>query len=137
MNWFSRFAIFIIFFWFGILKIFGISPANSLVTALLEQTLPFLSSQNFIPYFGVYEVIIGLLFLMPRREKVAMTLLIPHMGMTFLPLILLPEITWQNFLVPTLEGQYIIKNLALIALCLTFGHPSKLGFFSSTPKSQE
>lgn len=135
MKWFSRFAFFIIFFWFGILKIIGISPAYSLVTALLEQTLPYLPAQSFIPYFGLYEVIIGLLFLIPGREKFAIILLVPHMGMTFLPLVLLPEITWQSFLVPTLEGQYIIKNLALIALCLPFCNPIKRGFFSSTSQS--
>jgi uncharacterized membrane protein YkgB len=38
-----------------------------------------------------------------------------------LPLFLLPQITWQKFLVPTLEGQYIIKNLAIISLALVIG----------------
>ena len=35
----------------------------------------------------------------------------------FGPLIFLPEVTWQKFLMfPTLEGQYILKNVALLAL---------------------
>jgi uncharacterized membrane protein YkgB len=38
-----------------------------------------------------------------------------------LPLFLLPQITWHKFLVPTLEGQYIIKNLAIISLALVIG----------------
>jgi hypothetical protein len=27
-----------------------------------------------------------------------------------------PELTWQQPFIPTLEGQYIIKNLVIIAL---------------------
>jgi hypothetical protein len=32
------------------------------------------------------------------------------------PLVFVPELTWKSFLVPTLEGQYIIKNIVVIAL---------------------
>jgi hypothetical protein len=28
---------------------------------------------------------------------------------------------WQNFLVPSLEGQYIIKNIVIVALALSIG----------------
>ena len=35
----GRFAIFIIFFWFGFLKVVGLSPAGPLVEALFTQTL--------------------------------------------------------------------------------------------------
>jgi uncharacterized membrane protein YkgB len=34
------------------------------------------------------------------------------------PLVLVPEYTWQSFLVPTLEGQYIIKNMVIIAVAI-------------------
>jgi len=40
------------------------------------------------------------------------------MLMTFLPLFILPEVTWSGFLVPTLEGQYIIKNIVIIATAI-------------------
>ena len=32
-----------------------------------------------------------------------------------MPLVFLPAFTWQSFLVPTLEGQYIIKNVLIMA----------------------
>jgi len=115
---FSRIALFIVFFWFGILKIIGTSPANPLVQKLFEKTVPFISFGTFIILFGAYEMLIGILFLIPKREKLALALLIPHVLTTFLPLFLLPSITWQNFLTPTLEGQYIIKNLVIAALAL-------------------
>lgn len=117
----SRVALFVVFFWFGILKLIDKSPANPLVASLLQKTLPFLTFDQFIIILGIWEMLIGLCFLIPRLERVAIALLIPHMFTTLMPLILLPQITWQSFLVPTLEGQYIIKNLALIALAIGIG----------------
>lgn len=115
----ARLALFIVFFWFGALKSAMVSPANSLVADLLEKTLPFITFSKFIIAFGVYEMIIGILFLIPRAERTALALLIPHMIMAFLPLVLLPTVAWQSFLVPTMEGQYIIKNLVIIALAFS------------------
>lgn len=115
----ARLVLFIVFFWFGALKLAMVSPANSLVADLLEKTLPFITFSKFIRAFGAYEMIIGVLFLIPRAERIAIALLIPHMIAAFLPLILLPAVAWQNFLVPTMEGQYIIKNLVIIALAFS------------------
>ena len=114
----ARFALFVVFFWFGILKIIGTSPANPMVMDLMNATLPFMTWEVFIVLFSVYEMIIGITFLIPRLERLAFVLLIPHMIMTVLPLIFLQSMTWQGFLTPTLEGQYIIKNLVIIALAV-------------------
>ncbi len=116
---FAHFALFIVFVWFGSLKFFDLSPANPLVENLLRQTLPFISFQTFIMLLGAWEVLIGILFIIPKMERVAMILLIPHMITTIMPLFLLPEISWQGFMVPTLEGQYIIKNVVIIALAVS------------------
>ena len=124
----ARGALFVVFFWFGILKIFIVSPANPLIEALQKQALPFMSFHSFIVLFGLYEMIIGVLFLVPHLERVAIAFLIPHLMTTILPLIFLPALTWQNFLVPTLEGQYIIKNLVIVALAFSIAahlHPIK------------
>lgn len=113
----ARIALFVIFFWFGILKVIGTSPALGLVQELFEST--FLSGFDFVNFFilfGLYEMLIGTLFLFRKAERVAIALLLPHMVMTAMPLWILPEVGWQAPLTPTLEGQYIIKNLALVAL---------------------
>lgn len=115
----ARLALFVIFFWFGFLKLLDTSPANPLVAALLHRTLPFLSFNEFIIFFGLLEMLIGILFLMPHAARVVMPLLALHMATTFMPLVLLPAVTWQGFITPTLEGQYIIKNLVIIALALS------------------
>jgi uncharacterized membrane protein YkgB len=118
---FARISIFVVFFWFGILKVFDLSPANPLVAELLEKTLPFMTFETFIVLFGLYEMVIGVAFLIPRLERLAITLLIPHMITTILPLFLLPAVAWQSVFVPTLEGQYIIKNILIIALAFVIG----------------
>lgn len=117
----ARLAIFVVFFWFGILKVLGLSPANPLVIALFDETLSFtqLTADSFLYVFGWFEMVIGILFLIPKLEKVAILVLVLHMVSTFLPLILLPGMTWAKPFVPTLEGQYIIKNIVIIALAMS------------------
>lgn len=114
----SRFALFIIYFWFGYLKVVGLSPANPLVDALLHQTMPWMGFSIFVVLFGAYEMLIGALFLFPKTNRIVMPLLLIHLITTAGPLVLLPNIVWQGWLVPTMEGQYIIKNLAIIALAI-------------------
>lgn len=115
----GRLSLFIVYFWFGILKVLGTSSANSLVGQLLERTIPFLTFDQFIVGFGFFEMLIGFLFLLPRYERLAIALLIPHLLTTILPLFLLPSVTWQYFLVPTMEGQYIIKNVVIVSLAFS------------------
>ncbi|OHB00043.1 MAG: hypothetical protein A3E94_03640 [Candidatus Zambryskibacteria bacterium RIFCSPHIGHO2_12_FULL_44_12b] len=124
----ARFAIFVVFFWFGVLKVTGDSSANPLVADLLSRTLPFLTFSQFIIWFGLFEMAIGILFLIPKTERIAILLLAIHMITTVLPLIFLPAMSWQRAFVPTLEGQYIIKNLVIIALAVSLAaslHPLK------------
>lgn len=115
----ARFAIFLVYGWFGILKVFDLSPATPLVHALFDQTLArFVSFEIFNVAFGLFEVLIGILFLIPRLEKIAAALLALHMITTMLPLVILPSYVWAAWFVPTLEGQYIIKNVLIITAAI-------------------
>lgn len=117
--WFGRFSLFVIFFWFGILKVIGISPAEPLVHRLFEQLLSgLISFELFNRLFGLFECLIGLSWLAPKFTRESLYVLLFHMTITFVPEIILPEDTWQMWFAPTLVGQYIIKNLALISLGL-------------------
>ncbi len=117
----ARIAIFIVYFWFGLLKLFGVSPATSLVQALFEKTIQFMPFATFYTLFAIFEVAIGLLFLVRGLERLAIFLIGLHLITTILPLIFLPHIAWQAFLVPTLEGQYIIKNVLIAASAVVVG----------------
>ncbi len=115
----ARIGLFIVFFWFGILKVIGtgLSPATPLVEKLFNSTMPsgIISFGTFMILFGLFECLIGILFLIRGTERVVIPLLFIHMITTIMPLIFIPEATWSGFMIPTLEGQYIIKNLVIIA----------------------
>lgn len=117
----AHIALFIVFFWFGALKLTGLSPANGLVEALLLK-IPVMNLwpfDSFIIFLGIVEMSIAVLFLFPKTTKLAVIILIPHMITTMLPLAFLPEMTWQTYFAPTLVGQYIIKNVVIVALALS------------------
>ncbi|OGN27804.1 MAG: hypothetical protein A3A33_00515 [Candidatus Yanofskybacteria bacterium RIFCSPLOWO2_01_FULL_49_25] len=116
---FGRIALFVIYAWFGILKIVGQSPATPMITALMAKTVPsFISPHLFFILLGSFEALIGLMFMFPKIQKYTNILFVLHMLMVWTPLILTPTMVWSAWFVPTLEGQYIIKNLALIAIVL-------------------
>ena len=115
----SRIALFIIYFWFGFLKVIGQSPASPMLHSLLSHTMPFIPFSIFIIFFGLFEMLIGALFVVPGAERYAIILFCLHMVTVALALFILREEIWTGIFAPTLEGQYIIKNLALIACVLT------------------
>ncbi|EAZ80948.1 hypothetical protein [Algoriphagus machipongonensis] len=115
----GRLSLFTIYFWFGILKVLGYSPAEALVQNLFSQTIgTWLDFNLFCIGFGFFECALGILWLFPKLSKISLYILIAHMLTTFLPVLVLTEEIWQSWFTPTLVGQYIIKNLALISLAL-------------------
>ena len=118
-----RFSLGVIFIWFGILKPLGISAAAPLVLRTVSW-MPLLSPEGWLVVIGWWEVAIGVLFLFQPTLRIAIALLALQMAGTLMPLVLLPEVTWQPGRIPfgpTLEGQYIIKNLLIISAALTIG----------------
>jgi uncharacterized membrane protein YkgB len=113
-----RYAIAIIFIWFGMLKPFGLSPVQDLV----EHTVYFMDPKTFVPILGWWEVAIGVCFLYRPLVRVGIPLLFLQLPGTFMPLVLLPEVCFTKFPVGlTVEGQYIIKNLIIIGSALVIG----------------
>ena len=117
-----RIPLFFIFFWFGLLKVIQLSPAQELIVDTVYW-MPLLTPENWVIVIGYWEMLIGLFFLTKITTFFAMLLLFLQMSGTFMPLILLPSVTFQNsnLFLPTLEGQYIIKNIIIIASALVVG----------------
>jgi uncharacterized membrane protein YkgB len=117
-----RYSLGAVFIWFGILKVFDLSPAEPLI----EQTV-FVMSLNiplniFVPLLGILEVTIGICLLFRPLLRLAILLLFLQMPGTILPLFMLPEMTFTQVpYAPTMEGQYIIKNLVLISAGIVIG----------------
>ena len=121
-----RYAIGLVFIWFGALKLVpGLSPAEDLVKA----TVYFVDADLFYPILAVWEILIGVLLLIRPAVRGALFLLALQMPGTFLPFVVLPEVCFSSwpFTSPTdlfaltMEGQYIVKNLVLIAAGLVVG----------------
>ncbi|MBK6909822.1 MAG: hypothetical protein IPK53_17425 [bacterium] len=119
-----RYSLGVVFIWFGILKPLGVSPAAELV----ERTVYWFPPNVFIPVLGWWEVLIGVCMLWRPLIRVSILLLMLQMPGTMLPLVLLPDVCFTH--IPwglTLEGQYIIKNLALVSAALVVGGTVRRG----------
>lgn len=114
-----RLGLGVVFFWFGALKLIpGLSPAEELV----RDTIYFVDPALFLPVLAGWEMLIGLGLITGRWMRLTLLLLFLQMPGTALPLLILPDVTWAVFPYGlTLEGQYIIKNLALIGAALVLG----------------
>jgi uncharacterized membrane protein YphA (DoxX/SURF4 family) len=106
-KWFepaARIAIFIIYFWFGILKLVGLSPATPLATALTSHTI---GMQYFTASFralALYECLVGILILIPAMTRICFVLIIIHMGIVSSPLVIVANVAWTHPMVPTLAS---------------------------------
>jgi uncharacterized membrane protein YkgB len=119
-----RISVGVVFLWFGALKFFpGLSPAEDLAT----RTISMLSGglvgpQVSLPVLAAWECAIGLGLLIGWPLRATLLLLWLQMAGTIAPLFLFPRETFaMPPLVPTLEGQYIIKNMVLISAGIVIG----------------
>ena len=119
-----RVSLGLVFFWFGVLKFFpGLSPAQDLAARTIEvlsfgRVLPPVS----IPVLAAWETLIGLGLILGLFMRATLLLLFLQMLGAVSPLLIFPHETFIQFpLVPTLEGQYIIKNIVLISAGLVLG----------------
>lgn len=118
-----RFSLAAIFILFGILKPLGLSPAEPLVRATTAW-MPLPGGDEWVLFVGWLEVAIGVTFLFRRTIRIAIALLALQMVGTFMPLVVLPDVVFQAGrapYAPTMEGQYIIKNLLIISAALVVG----------------
>ncbi|MGW0549597.1 DoxX family membrane protein [Streptomyces altiplanensis] len=116
-----RVCVGLIFCWFGILKFFPhASPAEDFaVQASTEMTGGFIPASLCLLLLAVLETAVGAALVTGRLLRCALAAFFLHMAGVFLSLLLLPALTWHVYgAVPTLEGQYVLKNIVLVAACL-------------------
>jgi uncharacterized membrane protein YphA (DoxX/SURF4 family) len=131
VRWLARYSVTllrigmgIVFVWFGALKFFpGLSPATDLALRTIDAlTFGLLPANVAIVLLATLETVIGIGFLTGKAMRVILALLVFQMAGTITPLVLFPAETFTIFpIAPTLEGQYIIKNVVLIAAALVIG----------------
>lgn len=115
----TRVSLGLVFVWFGALKLTGHTPVAHLVAA----TVPWAPEALLVPALGVYELVVGALLLAGRLLRTALLLLWLQLLGTFAVLVALPHVAFQggNPLLLTVEGEFVVKNLVLIAAGIVVG----------------
>ncbi|MBO9345357.1 MAG: DoxX family membrane protein [Chloroflexi bacterium] len=131
-----RLGLGVVFLWFGALKLVpDLSPAQDLAARTISMlSLGLLPASVSVPLLAIWECAIGLGLIIGRLMRVTILLLLVQMLGTLTPLVLLPAETWTIFLLaPTLEGQYIIKNIVLVSAALVIGATVRGGYVLAEP----
>ena len=102
------------FLWFGALKLTG---EPTLTASLISAIAPFLDPDVSVPVVGGIEVVIGAGLLIGRGMPLFIGAAVLHLLGTFLVLLVRPDVAFVdgNPLLPSVEGEYVIKNLVLLA----------------------
>jgi uncharacterized membrane protein YphA (DoxX/SURF4 family) len=136
---FLRIGMGIIFLWFGVLKFFpGLSPATELAVRTIDVlTFGLIPGSVSLILLATLETAIGIGFLTGRYMRLTLGLLVFQMAGTLTPLALFPaEVFMILPYAPTLEGQYIIKNLVLIGAGLVIGSTVRGGQIVAEPQAE-
>ena len=137
---FLRIAVGVIFFWFGVLKFFpDLSPAQDLASRTIDKlTGGFIPSHTSLPILAAWECAIGIGLLTGKFLRATLALLFLQMLGTITPVFFFPDETFTRFpYAPTLEGQYIIKNLIIIAAAIFLGATVRGGAVIADPAIAE
>ncbi|MBB5621751.1 putative membrane protein YkgB [Pedobacter cryoconitis] len=124
-----RISLGLIFIWFGVLKFFpGVSAAEVIAGRTIEKlTFGLILPAVSLPVLAVWECVIGLGLISKKWLGLTLLLLYFQMIGTFLPLVFFPDETFaHSLLVPTLLGQYIIKNIVLLSGGVVIGATVKI-----------
>jgi uncharacterized membrane protein YphA (DoxX/SURF4 family) len=110
-----------VFLGFGLLKFFpGVSPAEGMAVATFDQlTLGLLPDAVSRLFVATFETVLGVLLLTGWLRRIAVGLLAMQIVGILSPLVLLTgELFAGPFGAPTLEGQYVLKDVILAAAAL-------------------
>jgi uncharacterized membrane protein YkgB len=115
-SWLLRISLSAVFFWFGILKVAGLSP----VADMLRNSFAFLAAPPYLQLLGMGEIAIALGLLVPGFSRLAATLMVVHLLCTLSLVFTSPSLVFApSFPVLTMEGEFLAKNLVLISAGLT------------------
>lgn len=129
-----RVSVGVIFLWFGVLKFFpGMSPAQDLAAKTIGiLTFGLVPKKIALMTLATWECAVGLGLMFDVFLRVTLLLLWLQMVGTAAPLFLFPNECFTHIpYAPTLEGQYIIKNLVLVSAGLVVGATVRGGRLSA------
>lgn len=111
-----RYALVVVFVWFGVLTATGVSETAGLVADVFW----FVPSETFLIVLGGWQVVVGLALLSERTLRLAAVLFAAYAAVALAPLVLFPSETFTYFPYgPSFEGVYIIKDWVLLGGTMT------------------
>ena len=106
-----RLSLGFIFIWYGLLKPFGAKTT----TSLLAHTIYFFPPEFLLPLLGWWEVVIGICLIYKPLVRFSIILQVIRIPGTILAFIIHPEVCFVHIpFVPSPEGQYLIKDIAML-----------------------
>jgi uncharacterized membrane protein YphA (DoxX/SURF4 family) len=135
-----RIGLGVVFLWFGAMKFVpGLSPAEGLATRTIQDlTFGAVGPTVSLPFLAAWESVIGLGLISGRFLRATLFLLGVQMVGTLAPLVLYPSETFTRFpYAPSLEGQYIIKNVVLIGAAMVVGSTVRGGRIVPNPQAAD
>jgi uncharacterized membrane protein len=119
----ERYLLAIVFIWFGLLKLLGEKSATSIVA----KSIYWMEPDFVVPILGVWEILIGVFLILKTPLRLAVLLLLLRLPGSFLALIYhFDECFSGSYFIPTIQGQYLIKELTLVGAALIIGSTIKL-----------
>lgn len=113
-----RVTLALVFLWFGSLKWYGHPTA----TTILAHTVFIGPPEVTVRILGAWEAVIGLCLLVPALVRVALPLLGLRLVGTAAALVIRNDVCFAgSVLVPTPEGQYLVKDLMLFGAAVVIG----------------
>ncbi len=134
-----RLSLGVVFFWFGVLKFFpGLSPAQDLAVRTIDVlTFGLVPAFVALPVLAAWECLIGIGLITGVWLRATLLLLFAQMAGTVMPLFFFPHESFvQVPYAPTLEGQYIVKNLVLVTAAIVIGATVRGGGLVAEPEAE-
>ncbi|MEE1937870.1 DoxX family protein [Streptomyces sp. TRM 70361] len=113
-----RVSVGLLFVWFGALKLLpGFSPAEDLATRVMSAlTADRVPADLSRPLLAMMEMLIGAGLVTGLLLRLTLFVFFVHMAGTLSALVVLPGEMWDGSVAfPTMAGQYVLKNVVLLA----------------------
>lgn len=118
----------IVYLWFGVLKFFPhLSPAEALAKNTIDKlTMGMMPVDIALVLLAIWETAIGIMLIFNIYRRFAIPFALLHIVLTFTPMIFFSDEIFSNgAFIPSLVGQYIIKNIIIISVLVSSYPDSK------------
>ena len=107
-----RWSLGIVYLWFGALKLANLSP----VLELIRRTSPLLATTPFYNVLALSELALGAMLLTGVWRRWTAAAAVMHLVGTFSVVLFSPRTAFRPYFpILTMEGEFVVKNLVLLA----------------------